>query len=108
MPTEAASVLHRPTTLGEPFRPALESPQSGAVVQEGSTLDELAEDFFHRRDGYPVALWGSTPISAFMRARTSVPVGSSAIVACGKDTPTLGLALCHYSARRVLYGGTQA
>jgi hypothetical protein len=57
---------------------ALESPQSGAVVQEGSTLDELAEDFVHRRDGYPVALWGSTPISAFMRATQGRLVASCA------------------------------
>jgi len=50
VPTEAASVLHRPTTLGEPFRPTFEGPQAGAVLWEGSTLDELADYFVDHRD----------------------------------------------------------
>jgi len=49
--TEAASVLDGPTTLGEPFRPAFESSQAGAVLQEGSTLEELAGNFVHHRGG---------------------------------------------------------
>jgi hypothetical protein len=49
--TEAAGVLHRPTTLGEPLRPALEGSQAGAVLREGGTLDELADDFVDHRDG---------------------------------------------------------
>ena len=44
-------------------------------LREASTLDELACGFVDHRDGYPDALWGSTPMSTFMRARTSVPVG---------------------------------
>ena len=51
MPAEAAGVLHRPTALGEPFRPAFEGPQAGAVLWEGSTLDELADGFVDHRDG---------------------------------------------------------
>jgi hypothetical protein len=51
MPTEAASVLHRPTALGVPLRPAFEGPQAGAVLQEASTLDELAQGFVYHRDG---------------------------------------------------------
>jgi hypothetical protein len=41
MPTEVAGVLHRPTPLGEPFRPAFEGPKALAVMREGSTLEEL-------------------------------------------------------------------
>ncbi len=48
---KAASVLHRPTTLGEPARPAFEGPQAGAVLQEASTLEELADGFVDHRDG---------------------------------------------------------
>jgi hypothetical protein len=37
--------------LGEPFRPALERPQAGAVLREGGTLEELACGFVDRSDG---------------------------------------------------------
>ena len=70
---------------------ALEGPQAGAVLWEGSTLDELADGFVDHRDGYSDALWGSTPMSTFMRARTSVSVGSVQL-ACVKDIPTSGRA----------------
>src|SRR5215207_9285539 len=74
VPTEASGVLYGPTTLGEPFRPSFERPQSGAVLREAGTLEELACGFVDRGDGYPDALWGSTPIKTFMSARTSVSV----------------------------------
>jgi len=48
---ETSGVLHRPTTLAKPFRPAFEGSQAGAVLREGSTLNELADDFVHHRDG---------------------------------------------------------
>jgi hypothetical protein len=51
VPTEATGVLHSPTALGEPFRPAFEAPQAGAVLREASTLDELAFGFGDRSDG---------------------------------------------------------
>jgi hypothetical protein len=38
-------------TLGEPLRPALEGSQAGAVLREGSTLEELAFGFVDRRYG---------------------------------------------------------
>lgn len=52
-------------------------------------------------------------MSTFMSARTSVLVGSLPLLllACAKDIPTLGgapIPLLSHSARRVLYGGTQA
>jgi hypothetical protein len=37
--------------LGEPFRPALEGPQAGAVLREAGTLEELARGFVYRRYG---------------------------------------------------------
>src|SRR5829696_5699698 len=49
MPTETAGVLHRPTALGEPFRPAFEGPQACAVLREASTLEELAFGFVDHR-----------------------------------------------------------
>jgi hypothetical protein len=57
-------------------------------------------------------LWGSTPIKTFMSAGTSVSVGSlPLLLGCAKDILSSGGApippLSH-SARRVLYGGTQA
>jgi len=55
-------------TLAKPFGPALEGSQAGAILWEGSTFDELACGFVDHRDGYPVALWGSTPIKTFMGA----------------------------------------
>ena len=72
---EPAGVLHCPSTLGEPSRPSIEGPQACAVLREASTLEELACGFIDRGDGYPDALWGSTPMSTFMSARTSVSVG---------------------------------
>jgi hypothetical protein len=51
VPAEAAGILYRPTTLGEPFRPALEGSQAGAVLREGRTLDELAYGLVDRGDG---------------------------------------------------------
>ena len=51
MTTGPAGVLHRPTALGEPSRPALEGPKAGAVLREGSTLEELACGFVDRGDG---------------------------------------------------------
>src|SRR5829696_1832678 len=51
MPTEATGVLHRPTTLGEPFRPALEGSQTGAALREGRTLEEFAGGLVDRGDG---------------------------------------------------------
>jgi hypothetical protein len=57
VPAEAAGVLHRPTTLGEPLRPVLEGPQSGAVLREGGTLEELAFGFFDRSDGDRRFVW---------------------------------------------------
>src|SRR5215217_7263315 len=51
MPTETAGVLHSPTALGEPFRPAFEGPQACAVLREASTLDELAASFVDHRAG---------------------------------------------------------
>jgi hypothetical protein len=42
MTTEAAGVLHRPTTLGELLSPAFEGPQAGSVLREAGTLEELA------------------------------------------------------------------
>src|SRR5215208_5997367 len=73
MPTETAGVLHSPTALGEPFRPAFEGPQACAVLREASTLDELAASFVDHRAATD-ALWGSTPIKTFMSAGTSVSV----------------------------------
>jgi hypothetical protein len=49
--TEAAGVLHRPTTLGEPLRPAFEGLQAGAVLRETRALDELARGFVDSGDG---------------------------------------------------------
>jgi hypothetical protein len=49
-PTEPAGVLYGPTPLCEPFRPAFEAPQSGAVLREASTLEELACGFVERSD----------------------------------------------------------
>ena len=49
------------------------------------------------------ALWGSTPISTFMSARTSVSVGPLPPSARAKDIPTSGSApipLLSHSARR--------
>jgi hypothetical protein len=51
VPTEAASVLYRPTALGEPLRPAFEGSQAGAVMWEVSMLDEPAYGFVDHRDG---------------------------------------------------------
>src|SRR5215203_1484008 len=54
MPTETAGVLHSPTALGEPFRPAFEGPQACAVLREASTLEELAFGFVdHRHSDRP-------------------------------------------------------
>jgi hypothetical protein len=49
-------------TLAKPFRPAFKGPQAGAALREASTLEELADVFVGRSDGYPEPLWGSTPI----------------------------------------------
>jgi hypothetical protein len=43
----------------------LERPQVCAVLREACTLEELADVFVDRSDGYPDALWGSTPIKTF-------------------------------------------
>src|SRR5918994_1750792 len=51
VPTHASGVLHRPTTFGEPLRPAFEAPQAGAILREGSTLEELACGFVYGSDG---------------------------------------------------------
>ena len=75
MPTEAAGGLHRPTTLGEPLRPAFEGPQAGAVVQEASTLEGSSPKASSTIAKATEPLWGSTPIKTFMSARTSVSVG---------------------------------
>ena len=58
------------------------------------------------------ALWGSTPISTFMRAHLRVGRISLAL-ACVKDTPTLGCALSHipllsHSEHAAVASGTQA
>jgi len=64
----------------------LKGSQAGAVLREASsTLDELACGFVDHRDGYPDALWVLIGVDPFMRARTSVPVGS----------------LCRWRARRI-------
>ncbi len=81
-------------------------PQACSVLRETGTLEELAFGFVDCRDGYRPLEWGSTPIKTCMSARTSVP-----LLACAKDIPTLCSApipLLSHSARRVLYGGTQA
>src|SRR5215218_6465002 len=66
VPTEPARVLHGPTTLGEPLRPALEAPQAfsrscGKLAL--STSSPLASSTAATATD---ALWGSTPISTFM------------------------------------------
>jgi hypothetical protein len=51
VPTKATSVLYRPTTLREPLRPAFEGSQASTVLQEASTLEELAGALIHHRGG---------------------------------------------------------
>src|SRR5215208_1411253 len=104
MTTEAAGVLYRPTALGEPFRPALESSQAGAVLQEASTLEELAHGFVNHRDGDRTFVGIDPDQDLLMSAGTSVSVGSlPLLLACAKDIPTLSAApipLLSHSARR--------
>jgi hypothetical protein len=79
-------------------------------VREASTLDELADDFVDHRDG-DRRLVGIDP-DEYLHARTHLRVGRNSLpLACAKDIPTWGPApipLLSHSARRVLYGGTQA
>jgi hypothetical protein len=119
LPTSGPSICpnlrHSPpprATLGEPFRPAFERSQAGAVLQEASTLDEFTDGFVDYRDG-DRRLVGIDPDEHSPHARTHLRSGQiSATLAFGaRDTPTLSrslIPLLSHSARRVLYGGTQA
>jgi hypothetical protein len=71
---------------------AREPSEPSTVLREASTLDELAEGFVHRRDGYPDALWGSTPIKTFIMRTRTLLFGRLSVchLACMKDMPTLG------------------
>jgi hypothetical protein len=73
-------------------------------MREGGTLEQIACGFVDRGDGYPDALWGSTPMSTFMRAylrfgRTSKPSTRA------KDIPTSRAAhiplLSHFARRSI-------
>ena len=81
MTTEAAGVLHRPTALGVPFRPAFEGPQADAVLREAGALEELARGFVDRGDG-DRTLVGIDPYEhlhacAYLRfSRTSATIGA--------------------------------
>ena len=101
---EAASVLYRPTALGEPLRPAFEGSQAGAVMWEVSMLDEPAYGFVEHCDG-DRRLVGIDP-DQDLHARMHLRSGrASAIGARAKDTPTSGPApipLLSHSARRSL------
>ena len=89
-------------TLGEALSPVFEGSQTGAVLREiarstsspkVSSIAAMATD----------ALWGSTPMSTFMRARTSVSVGPPPPSSRAKDIPTSGgapIPLLSHSARR--------
>jgi hypothetical protein len=78
---------------------AFEGSQAGAVLQEGSTLNELAGDFVHRCTTATEALWGSTPIRA-PSCSHAPPSRSDLRLACVKDTPTLGCAHTSFESLR--------
>jgi hypothetical protein len=82
MPTETAGVLHRPTTLAKPFRPAFEGPQAGAVVQEASTLEGSSPKASSTTAKATEPLWGSTPIKTFMR--THLRFGRTSAIGAGE------------------------
>src|SRR5215210_4978849 len=108
MPTETASVLHRPTALGEPFRPALEGPQPCAVLREASTLEELAASFVDRRDGDRPFV-GIDP-DQDLHERTHLRFGRTSAISKRRTfrLRAVHTPLLSHSARRVLYGGTRA
>jgi hypothetical protein len=96
--TEATSILHRPTTLGESFRPTFEGPQTGAVVREGSALNKLADDFVHSREG-DGRLVGIDP-DQHLHARTCVPLGPATGVCEGHSDFEPCIPLLSHFARR--------
>jgi hypothetical protein len=98
-------------TLGEPFCPAFEDPQAGAVLREASTLDELASDFVHHCDGESRFV-GIDP-NEDLHAHANLRFGRISTIVGREGHADFGLCsliplLSYYSARRVLYGGTQA
>src|SRR5215207_3192992 len=95
VPTEAAGVLHRPTTLGEPFRPALEGPQAFSRFCRKLARSTSSPTASSTTATATDALWGSTPIKTFMSARTSVFGRTSLPWARAKDIPTSGRALSY-------------
>ena len=72
---EAAGVLQRLGRRSGNRCPALEGSQAFSRFCGKEARSELAYSFVNHRYGYPDVLWGSTPISTFMSARTSVSVG---------------------------------
>ena len=86
----------------------LEGSKAGAVLREGGTFEELAFGFVDRSDGYPDALWGSTPIKTFMSACTSVSVGALPLAREGHSDfgSSAPIPLSSHSAPGT--GGTQA
>jgi hypothetical protein len=102
VPTEAASVLYRPTALGEPLRPAFEGSQAGAVMWEVSMLDEPAYGFVDHRDG-DRRLVGIDPDQDLHErmhlrfGRTSLPLAREGHSDFGSSAP---IPLSSHSARR--------
>jgi len=85
------------------------APQAGAVLWEGSTLEELTGGFVDHRDG-DRRFVGSTPIKTFMRTHLRFRSYLCRYWRV-KGILTSGVApisVLSHSARRVLYGGTQA
>src|SRR5829696_8849228 len=81
--------------LGEPLRPALEAPQAGVALREGSTLEELAFGFVDRRYGDRTFV-GIDP-DQNLHGRTYLRFGRTSVPsACAKDIPTSGF--CSYTS----------
>src|SRR5215204_3772975 len=108
MPTETAGVLHSPTALGEPFRPAFEGPQACAVLREASTLDELAASFVDHRAG-DRRFVGIDP-DQDLHERRHLRFGRTSAISTRRTfrLRAVHIPLLSHSARRVLYGGTRA
>jgi hypothetical protein len=76
---ETSGVLDGPTTLAQPFRPTFEGPQAFSRFC-GKLAHSMSSPTSPTAARATDALWESTPINTFMRARTSVPVGSLPLI----------------------------